>query len=230
VTGDDVRAAVVQAVYAKQLWPLLALALDLAQAGDGVGIRTIADFFYGRLPDGAYDPFSDRFFTISAVEQQYPRDVNTFLDAGAQSWAMFDHAWWNAGYGELAWGLYPVQAKGIYTGPFRTATDSPTILVVGTTYDPATPYRGAKRLVAELGQARLLTMRGDGHTAYGMGSPCIDDAVDAYLLDATLPAAGTVCRQQVLFDFPFLSASQARAVSLGKVSRVGRVFNRFVRR
>jgi len=30
--------------------------------------------------------------------------------------------------------------------------------------------------------------------------------------------------------FPFLSASQARAVSLGKVSRVGRVFSRFARR
>ena len=53
-------------------------------------------------------------------------------------------------------------------------------LVVGTTYDVATPYRGAKRLVARLGNARLLTMRGDGHTAYGGNSSCIDAAVDAY--------------------------------------------------
>ena len=38
--------------------------------------------------------------------------------------------------------------------------------MVATTYDPATPYRGAKSLVRDLGNARLLTMRGDGHTAY----------------------------------------------------------------
>src|SRR2546423_443814 len=159
--GDDNRAAVVQAVYAKQLWPLLALSLSMAQAGDGVGIRAVADFFYGRLPDGTYDPFSDRFFTISAVDQQYPSDVNTFLEQGAASWETFDHAWWNSGYGELAWGLYPVAAKGRFTGPFQTDANSPTILVVGTTYDPATPDRVAKRLVAVLGQARPRTMRGD---------------------------------------------------------------------
>ena len=228
VTGDDIRAAAVQSVYAKQLWPLLAFALDTAQGGDGAGIRAIADFFYGRLPDGTYDPFSDRFFTISALDQQYPSDANAFLAAGATSWATFDHAWWNSGYGELAWGLYPVAAKGLFTGPFKTASDTLPVLVVGTTYDPATPYRGAKRLVAELGNARLLTMRGDGHTAYGLGSQCIDDAVNAYLLDRTVPAAGTACQQNVPFDNP--AATQVRALSLGKFRRVGRVFNRFVRR
>ena len=49
-----------------------------------------------------------------------------------------------------------------------------TPLVVATTYDPATPYRGAKNLVRDLGNARLLTQRGDGHTAYPGNSACID--------------------------------------------------------
>ena len=74
--------------------------------------------------------------------------------------------------------------------------------MVGTTYDPATPYRGARRLTALLGNARLLTMRGDNHTAYGGNSPCIDEAVDAYLEEGALPAAGTVCRQEVPFTAP----------------------------
>jgi hypothetical protein len=39
----------------------------------------------------------------------------------------------------------------------------------------------------------LLTYNGDGHTAYGRGSRCIDTAVDAYLAQGTVPAAGTVC-------------------------------------
>ncbi|HEY3019626.1 MAG TPA: alpha/beta hydrolase [Solirubrobacteraceae bacterium] len=227
ITGDDIRAAAIQAVYAKQLWPLLAISLSLADAGDGVGIRLIVDFFYGRLPDGTFDPLADRFFSISALELQYPRDVGTFLDAGLNSWGMFEHFWWNAGYGELPWGLYTVRPRGIYTGPFQTASDSPTILVVGTTYDPATPYRGARKLVRELGTARLLTMRGDGHTAYGGNSECIDAAVDGYLLDGTLPPAGTVCRQQVPFAFPPLS--QARALSTGKEHRFNRVLSRILR-
>jgi hypothetical protein len=79
---------------------------------------------------------------------------------------------------------------------------APTPLVVATTYDPATPYRGALRLVRELGNARLLTMRGDGHTAYGGNSVCIDDAVNRYLLEGVLPAAGTVCRQETVFEQP----------------------------
>jgi hypothetical protein len=40
----------------------------------------------------------------------------------------------------------------------------------------------------------LLTYVGDGHTAYEQGSKCIDRAVDAYLIDGTLPAEGTRCR------------------------------------
>src|SRR3954454_12224473 len=197
--GDDVLAATVQAVYAKQLWPLLAQSLAMAARGDGTGIRIIADFFYGVEPGGRFDPITDRYFTLSADEQRYPSAIDTFLAAGAHSWGLFDHAWWNSGYVELNWGLYPVQGRDTFAGPFAVDATSPTVLVVGTTYDPATPYRGAKRLVGELGRARLLTMRGDGHTAYGGNSACIDDAVDAYLIDHNVPAAGTSCTQDVPF-------------------------------
>jgi len=40
-------------------------------------------------------------------------------------------------------------------------------------------------------------MRGDGHTAYGGNSRCLDAAVDAYLEEGVVPARGTVCRQEV---------------------------------
>jgi pimeloyl-ACP methyl ester carboxylesterase len=227
VGGDDVLAATVQAVYAKQLWPLLAQSLAMAAHGDGTGIRAIADFFYGIEPNGRFDPISDRYFTLSADEQRYPSAIQTFLDAGAHSWGLFDHAWWNAGYVELNWGLYPVTARDAFDGPFNVDADSPTVLVVGTTYDPATPYRGAKRLVTELGRARLLTMRGDGHTAYGGNSPCIDDAVDAYLVDHTVPAPGTTCAQ----DVPFTQSSAAATVQAleSKHSLLGQHVKPFLR-
>ena len=73
---------------------------------------------------------------------------------------------------------------------------------------PATPYVWAKRLTAELGNARLLTMRGDGHTAsFGNNSPCIDAAVQAYLEETRLPRRHTVCSQDVPFAVQPLTAA-----------------------
>jgi hypothetical protein len=52
-------------------------------------------------------------------------------------------------------------------------------------------------------------MEGDGHTAYGGNSPCIDTATEAYLVDGALPAPGTVCTQEV----PFAAGEGAEAAS-----------------
>jgi hypothetical protein len=55
-------------------------------------------------------------------------------------------------------------------------------------------------MVQALGNARLVTMEGDGHGAYGLdNSTCVDTAAEAYLFDGTVPAAGTVCAQEVPF-------------------------------
>ena len=73
-----------------------------------------------------------------------------------------------------------------------TAKGAAPILVVGTTDDPATPYEWAKSLASQLSSGRLLTRVGQGHTGYRK-SPCIDAAVERYLVQGTLPAAGTTC-------------------------------------
>ncbi|MEA2188343.1 MAG: hypothetical protein QOK16_3354 [Solirubrobacteraceae bacterium] len=216
VDGDDIRAALVQEVYAKSLWEELARALALLEQGDGAGIRFITDSrFYGRNDDGSYDPGLDRYFLLSADEQNYTRDIPTFLAEGRQSYFDYDHAFWNHGYSELNWGLYPIRDEDRYDGPFRTASKDPTTLVVGTRYDPATPYKQAQRLVQQLGNARLLTMTGDGHTAYdgdpadGYNSACVDKAVEGYLFTIALPAEGATCGQdQPAFPGP---AAPARA-------------------
>ena len=205
VNGDDVIAASVIPLYAKQLWPLLAQALSAAQAGDGSLIRQFTDeLFYGRDPDtGQYDPGSDRYFTIGATEQRYTRNLQRYFDQGDRVWGLFDHDYWNAGYTELNYGLWPAHDKDAYDGPFKVGRSSETPLVVATTYDPATPYRGALRLVRDLGNVRLLTMRGDGHTAYENGSPdCIDTAIEHYVNTLDLPARGTTCRQNISFAQP----------------------------
>ncbi len=210
VDGDDLRAAAILVVYNKGNWPFFAQLLASAAAGDGTLVRYVTDLFYGRNDDGTFAPDNDRYFTIGAVEQRYTSNLLRYFRAGKRSWSEHEHFWFNNGYAELPYGLYGVRPNGAFDGPFRIPASANTPLVVATTYDPATPYRGARNLVRDLGNARLLTMNGDGHTAYGGNSPCIDSAVEAYLLAGTLPAAGTRCQQ----DVPFVqepTAGQRRA-------------------
>jgi pimeloyl-ACP methyl ester carboxylesterase len=219
VDGDDMLAGAVLATYAKQLWPFLVQALQEAHNGDGTTFRLLADFFYGRNPDGTYSPGLDRYFLITAADQVYQRihghhnnGADLYFDAGNHSWGLFPHAWWNAGYAELSYGLYNPRSNDVFRGPFRASNSSPTVLEVATTYDPATPYRGALRTAAQLGNDRLLTMRGDGHTAYGGNSQCIDDFVNAYIETLALPPVGTVCDQEVPFGLAPVRSRAAASI------------------
>ena len=78
-------------------------------------------------------------------------------------------------------------------GRARARAGAPPIVVVGTTNDPATPYAWAQSLAQQLESGHLLTYEGAGHTAYGRGSSCIDNAVNDYVVKLTVPPAGTQC-------------------------------------
>ncbi len=198
VTADVIRDVTQVLLYAKEVWGLLGAALAEAAAGDASTIRALFELaVYPEGPDGADDPSTDRFVAISASEQRWPRDVDSYLARGAQEWASFPHFWASGAYAQIGFALWPVSDEDAFTGPFTVPDTSPTPLVIGTTYDPATPYSGAVAMVQQLGNARLLTMEGDGHTAYGRGSACIDVATQTHLIGGPLPAPGTVCQQEV---------------------------------
>ena len=73
-----------------------------------------------------------------------------------------------------------------------TGAGAAPILVVGTTGDPATPYRWAESLADQLESGVLVTYEGEGHTAYGEHA-CVDKTVDAHLPEGAVPAAGPRC-------------------------------------
>lgn len=95
------------------------------------------------------------------------------------AWAALNCAYW------------PVKATG--TAGALPAKGAPPIVVVGTVRDPATPYKWAQALAQQLDSGVLLTYDGDGHTAYGRGSTCIDTAINTYLLEGTPPKDGKKC-------------------------------------
>ncbi|MFK0200524.1 alpha/beta hydrolase [Streptomyces lavendulae] len=89
---------------------------------------------------------------------------------------------------------WPARSAAGYDGPWNRPTASP-VLVIGTRYDPSTPYTGAQAMARELADARLLTNDGYGHTAlFNNGSSCISTYESRYFVDGTLPPSGTVCR------------------------------------
>lgn len=73
------------------------------------------------------------------------------------------------------------------------AHGAPPILVSNALHDPATGYPWAVSVARQLGRSgTLLTYEGHGHGSVTSG-PCMEDAVDGYLIDLAVPPRGTSC-------------------------------------
>lgn len=203
----DLQNALTAALYTRQVWPVAAAVLTEAQGGDGSSVLAVSDGFRGRIDAETYAPDLDGFAQTSCADLSYPRTAKGFA-AYERRAAKGRFIGLNNLYGEFAPGyvcaVWPARGSQQYTGPFvhRAAKGGAPALVIGTTHDPATPYRWAGTLTRQLGRARLLTMDGDGHTAFGGNSACIDIAVEAYFERLALPPANTVCRQEVIDTAP----------------------------
>ena len=68
---------------------------------------------------------------------------------------------------------------------------APLILLVNALHDPETGYVWAEGLREQMPSAVLLTRNGSGHTSYPLGG-ATTAAIDAYLVNGTLPARNTV--------------------------------------
>jgi pimeloyl-ACP methyl ester carboxylesterase len=100
-------------------------------------------------------------------------------------------------WGSLPCAYWPIPASPVLTGPSSSAARpgqiASPVLVVGDLNDPATPYAWAVSLARWLRPGVLLGWKGEGHTSYMEGSTCVDAAVDAYLINLTVPRNGTIC-------------------------------------
>jgi pimeloyl-ACP methyl ester carboxylesterase len=149
------------------------------------------------------------------------------------------HAWWNAGirsdakYGYFGriwtWASsicaeWPGADSDRYTGPWTRRTDAP-VLIVGTRYDPATRYEGAKIARDLLPNSSLLTVNGWAHTSLFL-SACADEAIAAYLIRGRTPHKGKVCSQDLVpfvdFGVTTLGAARAGASSEATAERLAR--------
>ena len=174
-------------------WDSLRFGLQAAFDGDGSTLLSMLDDRLSRNEAGHYtDNSTAALYAVSALDRPDRPDAAQSAALAAQ-WSKEAPV-----FGAFtAWGILPYHywdVPATDTPHEIHAPGSPPILVVGTTYDPATPYPWAQALAKQLSKGVLLTRVGDGHTGYGKGSACTDSAIDRYLLTGTTPPVGTVCR------------------------------------
>ncbi|MEV0275375.1 alpha/beta hydrolase [Streptomyces sp. NPDC050610] len=193
LTQSLASGGIAQSLYSKDFWDYLTEGVEDAENGDGKILLALGDSMNGRDKDGAYSSLQSSLTAVTCADfkQRYTADdiagkVGEFRRASPV-------------FGDfMAWSLtqctgWPV--SGEWDTPEVSAKGAAPMLVVGNTGDPATPYEGARRMARELGKGVgvELTYKGEGHGAYNSGNACVKRAVDAYLLDGTVPKDGKVC-------------------------------------
>jgi pimeloyl-ACP methyl ester carboxylesterase len=196
--GDDGREAtsgwifyaVIGALYRQDSWPLLGAAIDQLAGGDPTGVFDLADSYLNRSADGTYPNLWEANTAVNCADRADPpltvAQARQLQEQWREELPLFGGP---VALGALGCVHWPAEPDPYPAGP---AAGAPPILVVGTTGDPATPYESTAALADLLGVGMVLTYDGEGHTAYPE-NPCIAGHVDAYLVDLTVPTAGTVC-------------------------------------
>jgi pimeloyl-ACP methyl ester carboxylesterase len=190
---DQFDIGLASALYDTTLWGTAAQAIkDVRTSGVAV-ILSLVDQQVGRQPDGTYDNSSDVQTMVNCSDTTERPTVAQAQEAAARIIAAVPTFGPALGWSELGCIGWPQAANPV---PPLTGAGAPTVLVVGTLGDPATPYQWAQQMATTLEDAVLLTYEGDGHTAFLHGGPCIDDAEVDYLVDLEVPAEGTSCPAQ----------------------------------
>lgn len=187
-----VELGVASALYNKQTWQILRLALKSAiEQGDGTTLLRLGDLLVERNKDGSYSNQSEANMAINCVDKPYANTLGPWKQEAARAKKAAPIFGQFVVWGTLPCGYWPVQSHE-QPRPLH-ATGAKPIVVVGTTRDPATPYKWAESLASELQSGVLLSLDGDGHTAYLQGNPCITSAVDHYLVTGVPPKKNEMC-------------------------------------
>lgn len=186
-------------LYQVDAWPFLREAIAAAFQGDGSVLLFLNDLFQDRDEDGEYrGNLGEAIYAVNCIDgrgdpeglaETRLEDLQEVAPQLEEASPTFGEQFVYGGVPCLSWPHAPVGWPTPVTG-----AGAPPILVIGTTRDPATPLVWAERLAEQLESGVLLRYDGDGHTAYKTtGAGCIDELVDAFLLDGEVPEDGTEC-------------------------------------
>ncbi|MCW7942790.1 protease [Streptomyces hygroscopicus] len=213
-TGQDLVGAIGQALFTRQLWSTLELALSqLVDQGDLSGVLRLSGVGVSlpvgpRAPGGLVGPEdvpSDNLpaalMAINCADDPDRPSADRITQDIGRLRAQYQQA-------SPVFGRYRLnQVLMCYGRPKGTDfirervknVPSAKMLLVGTRGDPATPYRWTVETARRLGSsAVVLDNRGEGHTGYST-SKCVHEKVDSFLLYGTLPSDGSSCGPDVSY-------------------------------
>jgi pimeloyl-ACP methyl ester carboxylesterase len=201
VTIDDLTGFIGSILYDVASFPDAAATLQFvhdalfggAATRSTAGARTVpkAPPARGWMTDAYSYTGNDAFYAVNCADAPLPRNpalYPAFAVAFEAAHRTFGRA---EAFGEVGCANWP-RITERYDGPWNRRTARP-VLVVNPTYDPATRYDFAVRMTRQLGNARLLTLDGFGHTS--SFSACVTGWYTRYLLAGEVPPAGTRCAQ-----------------------------------
>jgi pimeloyl-ACP methyl ester carboxylesterase len=184
---------IIMPLYGQSWWPTLTDAFADAMRGDGTILLALADTYNDRLEDGSYGSnMLEANIAISCMDGRQSADEKSVAaqnKLALQTSSTFGRYWQ---FGALTCEQWPFP---VAERPSEfAAKGSAPILVIGTTGDPATPYEQAVALANDvLENAQLVTFNGEGHTAYGLESKCINRTVDNYFIKNVVPSEDPDC-------------------------------------
>ena len=153
----------------------------------------MADDYNGRSSDGTFASIRQSGPVIrcaSGIDWTVPADPATFLAELQRVAPRFSRGYDLTDFRDMCRDLFPEDVEAItpsYSG-------SAPIVIVGGLNDPATPFRWAEELTAQMGSnVSLVTFEGEGHGQI-LSSSCVTDAEASVIRDLQLPAPGTTCQ------------------------------------
>lgn len=193
LTIASATTGLIMALYSDTYWVYLSQAFDEAFKKNGTTFIRLADFYNDRADNGTYSSNTlEANIAINCLDSRSSTKPAKMAAQNArllQASPILGRYWQNGALTCEQW-PYPVAKRP----ESYAAKGAPTILVIGTTGDPATPYQQAVDLAHDvLADGFLLTFKGEGHTAYGRSNVCISDVVDNFLIEGKLPEKEPQC-------------------------------------
>lgn len=190
---DDAITGAQQALYSQQLWRLLRAGLNELRDGRGDTLLRLADTYSGRLEDGSYTNIDDAFNAVRCVDGPPTTDRAAADEADARFRAAAPYLDDGRATGSAPLDLCAFWPVPNTSDPHIVDVEGlPTLVVVSTTNDPATPYQAGVELAAQL-RADLVTYDGTQHTVAFSGVDCIDEPLVNYLVELVPPEDGLRC-------------------------------------
>lgn len=188
VTVASLMQTMDRSLYQWSRWPRLARTLAALVPSAPVSPAPVADPWVPTHSPG--------FLAVQCLDSDLPQDPAQYRELAAreeQRQRYFGLAPVFAMAQCVGW---PAHDEDRYLGPWNRPHQHPA-LILSNRHDPATPLANAQATAKELGDGRVLTVEGAGHTTLDVPSKCASAAMVRYFVDLAVPQEGATCPPDV---------------------------------